>query len=100
MNKLPLLLTKIPIFIAHKSVPNNPNEWKKLIINGERILWWLVFLKNNNEHYKDIEINYPILSTLPMNGFIFYSLGLYADNNEEEVHNLEVGEGGLELGPV
>ena len=96
MNKLPLLPTKIPIFIAHKSVPNNPNECKEFIISRERLLQWLVFLKNNNEHCKDIEINNHMLSTLLMNSSIFYSLRLCADNNEKEVYNLEVDEGGLE----
>jgi len=37
-----------------------------------------------------------MLSTLLMNSSIFYSLRLCADNNEKEVYNLEVDEGGLE----
>jgi len=54
LTKLPQLLSDLPIFIARKSNSNCPNGYKDFIINREKILRWLVFLKNNNEHYKDI----------------------------------------------
>ena len=58
LNKLPLLSQELLIFVARKSNPNNPDRYKDFIINREKILRWLLFLKQNNEHYNDIEIDY------------------------------------------
>ena len=104
LTKLPLLPSDLPVFVARKPNPNCPNGYKDFIINRERILRWLVFLKNNNEHYKDIEIDYVVLQNLPVNGSIFHSLRSYDEDNDDTDDDNSIDafadDGGLEPSPA
>ena len=101
---MPQLLSDLPIFVARKSNPFCPNGYKDFIINREKILRWLVFLKNNNKHYKDIQIDYEVLQTLPVNGFIYDSLRSYNDtddgDDDDDSIDAFADDGGLEEGPA
>jgi len=93
LDKLPLIPSQMPIFVCRKSNPNSPNRYKDFKVNRDKILKWLIWLKNNNKHYKDITINFDALSTLPADGSIFNDLCSYDVDDKAE------DEAGLDDGP-
>ena len=80
INKLYLIPLELPIFIVKKNSPLNTNGYKDFYIKWDNILRWLIFLKNNNPLYKDIEINYQVLCTLREDGNIYHDFNSYKLN--------------------
>ena len=57
-------------------------------------------MKANNDHCKDAEIDYQVLSNLPTNGLTFDSLRTYTNEDNDDFEDNEADEGGLEPGPA
>ena len=68
INKLPLMPSEMPLFACRKSNPNSPDVHADFIANKNKILSWLVWLKNNNRHHTDITIDCDALDYLPVDG--------------------------------
>ena len=80
----------MPIFVCRKFNPNLPNGYKDFNDSRNKILSWLVSLKNNNRHYADITIDYDALNTLPYDSSTYDSLSSCSlDDDLEEDGALE-----------
>ena len=93
INKLPLIPSEMPIFVCRKSNPNSPSGYKDFNVNRDKILRWLVWLKENNRNYRDIIIDFDALNNLPIDGSIYHDLRSYSLEDEAEE------DGSLEAGP-
>lgn len=57
IRNLPNLPSDLPLMIVRKPNANLPNGFSEFKVNRAHIIQWLVFLKQNNPHYKDIDIS-------------------------------------------
>ena len=59
---------------------------------------WLVFLKEKNNHYKDIQMDYTVLSSLSADGSIIEYLHPYTDADDNDGNDFEADDSRLKPG--
>ena len=96
-NSLPLSASELPIVILRKNSINNTNGFKDFKARRWAIRKWLIFLKNNNALYNDIEINEANLSLIPVNGDMSSHIN-YLDIDEEIEDEINNEDEGIEQG--
>lgn len=72
IDNLPNLPANLPILIVRKPDSNSPNGYSEFKVNRANIIEWLVFLKQNNPYYRDIDIDRVVqrANELPEDGSI------------------------------
>lgn len=72
--RLPNIPASINSMMVVRKQGKEANDHTDFIVSASKIKSALIWLKNNNEYYRDIEIDYQALSTLPENESLLNTL--------------------------
>ena len=70
--QLPLLPSEIPCFIVRKPNQSSPLGHRDFLVNRNKIIQWLTFLKEHSEYYHDIDLDAAVerAQQLPEDGSV------------------------------
>ena len=70
--QLPLLPSEIPCFIVRKPNQSSPIGHRDFLVNRNKIIQWLTFLKEHSEYYHDIDLDAAVerAQQLPEDGSV------------------------------
>ena len=83
LDKLPCPVSDIPVIMIRRH--GSDNTHKDCRVRRDRVLAALLWLKEHNPFYSNIEIDMPVLNTLPLNGIPEDILNIEEQSQSHEV---------------
>src|SRR5581483_4523617 len=83
-SRLPRNPSTLDVLVVRRQSPNDPNAFRDFAVRRSKVGRALIWLKENNNYYRDITIDQEILNSLPENGSIINMLPQIQDEQSEE----------------
>src|SRR5581483_11805034 len=83
-SQLPRNPSTLDVLVVRRQSPNDPNAFRDFSVRRSKVRRALIWLKENNNYYRDITIDQEILNSLPENGSIINMLPQIQDEQSEE----------------